>query len=176
MFMENTNNSPEQSIQTEDRRFSLLDFIATGFYSGLSPFAPGTAGTLAALILVYLLYCLFPNIISLSTSSLLAVFIIIIGIISANAVCKSKRYGESGDPKQIVIDEFAGYFVSIVGLSPQLSTLLIAFVWFRLFDIIKPPPIRKIEQLTGGYGIVLDDVIAGIYAAIATRGVLYLTG
>lgn len=163
-----------ESARGQALRIALANFIATGCYSGYSPWAPGTAGTLTSLVLLFLLYNVFPAADSLFTSISLAVLTCIIGIYSANILCRIQHYGETKDPKQIVVDEFAGYFVAVVGLGADLSVLITAFVWFRIFDIVKPPPIRRIEQLPLGYGIVLDDVVAGIYAAIATRATLLL--
>ena len=70
------------------------------------------------------------------------------------------------DPKKVVIDEWAGMAVALIGVPPDLVSYAWAFLFFRIFDVIKPPPARQLEQLPGGYGIVLDDVFAGFYALI----------
>ena len=101
---------------------------------------------------------------------MLALFTTALGIFTADRVFRSGLYGEGReDPQQIVIDEFAGYFVTIIGLPHTTTGLVVGFVLFRLFDIAKPPPIRKVEDLPGGWGIVLDDVMAGVYANLAAR-------
>ena len=69
--------------------------------------------------------------------------------------------------KKIVIDEFAGYFVTIIGGGVDLLSLTVAFVAFRIFDIGKPPPVKQVERLPKGSGVVVDDVVAGIYANLA---------
>ncbi len=154
-------------------KLRIANFFATGFYSGYCPVAPGTAGTLTATVLAGLFYYLIPSLATPFSGILLALFTIIIGIIAANAICDSGCYGEEvKDPQQIVIDEFAGYFVAIIGLEGRLMPMIIAFFCFRLFDITKPPPVRQLENLPRGYGIMLDDVMAGVYAAVLCRAAL----
>lgn len=156
---------------------ALADFIATGFYSGRAPRMPGTAGSAAAAVLVYLFYCIFPGLNTLSANIVLALATTAAGIAAANLVCDAGIYGvEKKDPGPVVIDEFAGYFVTIIGLPAKPLSFAVAFFAFRLFDILKPPPIRKLEQLPRGYGIVADDLLAGVYAALLTRLILLLIG
>lgn len=161
------------------RRAAL--FLATGAYSGLAPIAPGTAGSLVtgvALLFVsdfknpYFLLC---------TALLLSV-----GIWAA---AEAEAHYKRTDAPQVVIDEIVGMLVSVAFLPATLMTVAIAFVCFRLFDIAKPFPIRQAESvgellgplahgsprwfaLAGGLGVMLDDVIAGVYANLATRLVL----
>ena len=154
---------------------AAANMLATGFYSGYCPVAPGTAGTLAAAAGVYLLSFAFPALAMPLESCLLAVFTTALGILCANVVCDSQLYGaDNKDPKQIVIDEFSGYFVTIIGLEHNIASLAVAFACFRLFDILKPPPIKRLERLPRGWGIVLDDVLAGVYAALLARIVLHI--
>ncbi|HQH25783.1 MAG TPA: phosphatidylglycerophosphatase A [Oligoflexia bacterium] len=154
-------------------RIWLANFAATGFYSGYWPWASGTAGSLAAAVLAYFLLNYVPVTASLSGGICLAAAFTLLGVYSANIVCDAGLYGpENKDPKQIVIDEFAGYFVTIIGLGGGIPELAAAFIAFRIFDIIKPPPARQMEQLPRGYGIVLDDIFAGAYAAAGARVLL----
>jgi phosphatidylglycerophosphatase A len=138
------------------RRFVQL--IATFFYLGYSPIAPGTAGTLGALLPFYLLshfshpiYFLF-----------MLGFIILAIWVSAEA-CIS--FGEN-DPNQVVADEVCGYLVTMFLVPAGIATVVLGFFLFRFFDIVKPFPIRRLERLPGGFGIVADDVAAGIYANV----------
>ena len=148
----------------------LADFLATGFYSGRSPIMPGTVGTITAMVFVYLLYQLSPGLTSLSSTAVLATITAILGIICSNALCTSNFYGDSlKDPQQIVIDEFAGYYVAIIGLQGEPLSLGIAFIFFRFFDMLKPPPIRQVERLPLGWGIMADDLLAGVFAGVCTH-------
>ncbi len=132
----------------------LVRLIATGFFSGYSSFAPGTAGSGVALVI----YCLLPPLNSWAWGGLL-VGLFFAGVYTSGA-CE-KAWGK--DPKYVVIDEFVGFFLT-VSLFPQSVLMgIVGFVVFRILDITKPPPARQVEALPGGWGIVGDDVIVGIY-------------
>ena len=73
------------------------------------------------------------------------------------------------DPAQIVIDEVCGYLVTMLYVAPNLTNIITGFILFRFFDIAKPPPLRKLERLPGGVGIVADDILAGIYSNIVLQ-------
>ena len=136
-----------------------IHFFAFGFGSGLSPIAPGTMGTLAVIPIYLLMQPL-----SLLYYGLLVIAISLIGI----WICgeSSKRLGVH-DHKGIVWDEFAGYLITMFAVPFAWQWVIIGFLLFRLFDIWKPWPIYIIDkQLKGGLGIMLDDVLAGIFAAI----------
>jgi phosphatidylglycerophosphatase A len=138
-------------------------FLAFGFGSGLSPVAPGTAGTLAAVPLAWLLkqmpvIWLWPALILLFLA----------GIYLCGAA--SRQLGQH-DPGGIVWDEMVAYWLTVAVFPLHWAWLLGAFVLFRLFDIVKPWPIRAVERrFGGGLGIMLDDVLAAVYAIL----VLYL--
>lgn len=153
----------------------VCDFIATGFYSGLMKPAPGTWGTAAAVIAIAVFHWLAPAVDAL----VIAVFLTAVGIWTANVVWAARIYTggpKADDPGQIVIDEFAGYAVALVGLPMEWKTYIICFFLFRFFDVLKPFPVKWFERFTGGVGIVLDDVAAGIYAACAYRLIVALSG
>jgi phosphatidylglycerophosphatase A len=141
--------------------------FSTWFGCGLSPFAPGTAGSLAAVVIAWLISRLGfsgPHFLILSLA-LLYPAIKAAGIVAAESGRK--------DPQFIVIDEVLGQWFTLAGAHRfDFLTFALAFAIFRFFDIWKPPPIRLIEQIPGGAGIVLDDMMAGIYGAL----VLLLTG
>lgn len=136
----------------------LLKLYCTFLYLGLLPFAPGTFGTLGAVIPYYL--------ISEFKSIPYLITIIIFALISIYITNQSMRFYKSDDPGEIVIDEACGYLFTMFMVPFNWVNVLIGFLLFRFFDILKPYPIRKIEKLRDGYGIILDDVLAGIYSNI----------
>ncbi len=129
--------------------------IATCGYIGYLPFAPGTWASLFGCILLYLL----PGILNHPVT----VTLITIGSI----LCINRMQFPEKDPGYIVVDELAGICVTMVGQVPGITNLLKGFILFRIFDIVKPFPVRRLERLPGGYGIVADDLMAGIYANAA---------
>ena len=138
---------------------ALAKIIATFFYVGLIPKAPGTFGTLAAIPLFYLL-SFTPLYIYLAVT----VLIILISVWASKIV--EELYNKE-DPKQIVADEVCGYLVTMILVPPTITNIFLGFLLFRFFDIAKPYPIRKFEQLPRGWGVVVDDVAAGVYSCIA---------
>jgi phosphatidylglycerophosphatase A len=135
-------------------RDRISEWYATCSYVGYLPFAPGTWGSLLACIIVY--FC--PSIRNP----------IIIALITAGGVVASERArGIDADPGYVVIDEFVGMLVTVAGHSVTFWGLTKGFILFRAFDILKPYPIRKLERLPGGYGIIADDVLAGVFASAA---------
>ncbi len=134
--------------------------IATLGFIGYLPYAPGTFGTALGFLLAVILKPF--------DIQLLVFFILlfIIGIWSSHGA--EKFLGK--DSGHIVIDEFCGYLISVIFIPKSFGYLFAAFVLFRIFDILKPPPIRKIEEkILGGTGIMLDDVLAGMYANICLQ-------
>ncbi len=137
----------------------LFMFIATGAYSGYLPKAPGTWGSLVGVILWLGLgkLALTPYL-----TTVAALFIL--GTISAGA---AEKIVDLGDPGLVVIDEIVGILIALTAIPQKPIPILIGFVLFRLFDIIKPFPIGWLDQhIHGGLGIMLDDVFAGVYALI----------
>jgi phosphatidylglycerophosphatase A len=150
-------------------RERALLFVATGFFIGTVPFAPGTFGSLIGLPVCFLLSRL--NLLQ-SVISILVFILFAIGIASA-----AEKILKQKDPGQIVIDEIAGLMVTFAGLPFNLKTALAGFIIFRVFDILKPFPIRILERrVGGGTGVVLDDVLAGVYGNLILRLVIYITG
>ena len=140
----------------------LVLFLASGLFLGLIPFASGTFGSLLGIPLHWLLGHLpiFLEICSLG-------FVVLISVwISGRA----ELLLGNKDPSQIVIDEVVGMAAALTGAPLEPSLIIIAFLFFRFFDIWKPFPIRYIDRsLPGGWGIVLDDVTAGVMANLAWR-------
>jgi phosphatidylglycerophosphatase A len=137
----------------------IVIFLATGFYVGYSPLVPGTTGTLA----VIPLYLLISH---LSSPYYLAILLSSM-CIAIWASDRAEVIFQSKDCRHIVIDEMVGFLVVMIAVPPTWRNILLGFFLFRALDIIKPFPIRYIEErLRGGYGVVLDDIIAGIYASL----------
>jgi len=131
----------------------ILHFIVTCGYIGRLPFAPGTYASVLGCILIYLFPVPF-------NSPLFVIALVVLSVLCINLM----RFEEK-DPGYIVIDELAGMCVTMAGHSIALVNIAIGFVFFRGFDILKPFPIRQAERLRGGYGIVADDVVAGIFSS-----------
>lgn len=141
--------------------------LATLFGAGRSPVAPGTIGTLAALPAAVLAWRFLP----LWSQAAVAVLVTGAGIWAAGVAAQALGVK---DPGSVVIDEAAGLMVSLIGIPFSWTAAIGAFLIFRVMDVLKPPPADRLERLPGGWGIVLDDVAAGLYANLALRLVLYL--
>jgi phosphatidylglycerophosphatase A len=147
---------------------TLARLLGTWFYLGYVPKGPGTAGSLGALAIAWALHA-YPGI-SGACMALFGVLLIAPAIWAAGRMAKDTG---SKDPQIVVIDEVVGQWITLAGASTlNAKSWIAAFALFRLFDIWKPPPVRQLERIPGGTGIVLDDAMAGIYAAL----VLYLAG
>ena len=146
---------------------SLLRHVAaTWFGTGLSPLVPGTAGTLGTVPLVLVLWWAG----SWPLHVLMTVAIVLIGIWASGDA--ERRYGRK-DPGAIVIDETAGYLVATLAFPLTWWHLLGSFALFRAFDILKPWPAGRLERLPGAYGIMIDDLFAGLYANLVLRLALW---
>ncbi|MDA0709682.1 MAG: phosphatidylglycerophosphatase A [bacterium] len=143
----------------------LTRLIATGFFSGYSVIAPGTAGSAVALIL----YCLLPDLGFWQWTALLLITTLVAVYTSGQG---EKAWGK--DPGYVVIDEVVGFFVTVCFLPQSVLLGIAAFFLFRVLDIIKPAPARQAEDLPGGWGIVMDDVFAGIYGNLILRGIAFI--
>lgn len=130
--------------------------LATWFGCGFSPIAPGTVGTLGALPLYFAVRGLGPL-------ALLAVAAVLffVGTWAAGVVASEAR---SGDPQIVVIDEVVGVLAALAASPLRLEAVALTVVLFRIFDMTKPFPARAAERLPGGWGIVVDDVVAGAWA------------
>ena len=143
--------------------------IATLFYSGYAPIAPGTAGTAVVAVLYWLVFLLISPLDTVGWCVVLAIAFAV-GVYTADRA--APEWGK--DPGQVVIDEGVGFLFTVALLPTGAWTAIVGFFVFRAFDIFKPPPARQLEALPGGWGIVVDDVIAGIYGNLAIRLVWYL--
>lgn len=160
-------SSSNPKIQLKQLRDPVV-FIALGLGSGLAPKAPGTAGTLLAVPL-YLVMQNMP--LSLYLAVTLAITLSGIWICTYSA----KKLGVHDHPA-IVIDEIAGFLITMIAVPPGWHWVLMGFILFRLFDVLKPWPISWLDRnLKGGVGIMLDDVVAGLVSLGILHGSLYLS-
>ena len=141
-------------------RLALL--LATAGYVGLAPVAPGTWGSAAGVCLL-LLVRLTGN---AGFEALLLAVVLAVGVWAATAA--ERHYGRT-DPGAIVIDEIAGMLVALFWIPVGWPGLLVGFLAFRAFDIVKPFPARTAERLPAGWGVMADDVVAGLYAYLTVR-------
>lgn len=142
--------------------------FATGFGSGYSPVAPGTAGSAVGLLFVWAM-----STFSLSGQIVAVALVSLLSMVAADIVAKSVGLK---DPGLIVADEIAGMMVTMVAIPLTATSLFLGFILFRVMDVVKPPPARQFEHFKGGVGIVADDLMAGVYAHLALRGILLLIG
>ncbi len=155
--------SPDRFSEGWSMGTLFIKAAATGLGTGLSPFAPGTVGTIPG-VLLYLLIVPFPRPLYFLT---ILVFICLAVYIAHQA----EKIFQEKDSSKIVIDEMAGFLVVMSFVPPSPVNVVAGFVLFRFFDILKPFPVGLIDKrIHGGYGIVGDDVMAGVYGAV----ILYL--
>jgi len=177
-----TDSTPDKNAATVS---SLAErIIATGFFAGYVPGIPGTAGSLVGILLYLIPGC--ENPVVLIPIILLAFHV---GVYCSEKVArdfgermtpaasfvKSQIHGDRNlphDPSVIVIDEIVGMLIALAFLPKTVTMVVLGFVLFRLFDIVKPFPVRNFERLPRGWGIMLDDVAAGVYANVVCRIVL----
>jgi len=145
----------------------LFTFIATGAYFGYSPYAPGTIGTLwgAAIVFLTASWPLYAKAIIIAASFAVSVI----------AAGQAETFFAVKDPPEIICDEVCGFLVAFFLIPFTLFNLILVFIFFRFFDIVKPYPVNFIDKrLGGGLGITLDDVMAGVYANIAAHIIIML--
>ncbi len=164
-------NSHKHSLPRKDllqrvRLSKPSHLLAFGFGSGLARFMPGTFGSLAAIPFVYAL-----SFLPLWGYLLLTLLATLVGIWICDVAAEDLKVH---DHPSIVWDEFAGMFITFIAIPLNPLSLILGFALFRFFDIVKPWPIRWADkQVEGGLGIMLDDVIAGVFAAVALHAVLF---
>lgn len=140
--------------------------LATAGYVGFFPFAPGTAGSAVGLVIYALIRAAHNPTIEIAA----LVVTLVVGVWSADVV--ERTLGK--DPGPVVIDEVLGMLVTLLWLNVTISGALVGFFFFRVLDVMKPYPANRLEHLHGGPGIMLDDLMAGIYANLALRLLILL--
>lgn len=163
----------------EEKETRFMDrFLATGFFSGYSPFAPGTMGALVATVMWVVGTMFFDYCCMLWVTAACIVLFTLASIAPINRL--EKVWGE--DPSRVVVDEMVGVWICLL-VVPQTELFgttywiytLMAFALFRLFDIWKPLGVRKMESIGGGWGVMMDDILAGVYGALVMLAIRYLT-
>ena len=147
-------------------KLRISEIIGTVFYVGRSPFAPGTMGSLVALLVWYILK---PSIID-------PLFLLITGGVFFIGIAVSTvliDVWNEKDPKEIVIDEWVGMWISLYLVPHTILWGLVAFFFFRVFDILKPGPVQVMDDMDDAIGVMMDDVVAGILACLVTQSLLY---
>jgi len=148
---------------------TLAYLVATAGNVGRIPFVPGTFGTLAAVPLAYLVARANHPLVSLAALAAVTVA----GVWAAGVV---EKHEARTDPTLVVIDEVAGFLVTMAFLPATPRLLLGGFLVFRVLDIIKPPPAGRAEKFPGGFGIMADDLIVGVYANLILRAGIHFIG
>lgn len=141
--------------------------LASAFGAGYSPVASGTVGSFVTVVAIWLLPL---------TPLRIAVALVIVVLVGIWAGSRVERVLGKKDPGVIVVDEVAGMLLSVILLPRTIPVLITAFLLFRLFDIWKPFPARESQALTGGMGVMVDDLIAGVYALVLVLGARALFG
>ncbi|MGQ9646475.1 MAG: phosphatidylglycerophosphatase A family protein [Thermodesulfobacteriota bacterium] len=140
---------------------SIILLLASGCGAGYVPAAPGTAGTAFAIPIFLVL--------SLISSPLHELTILAFFFFASWISGEAERFWGRRDHPKIVIDEIMGYLVTMLWVPKTTLFIILGFFLFRFFDVVKPPPIRLLEKVKGGYGVVLDDVLAGVYANVVLQ-------
>lgn len=160
------------NIKTFSERTYL--FLASGTYLGYSPFAPGTVGTLWGIPVAIAITLIIPSSMGLyATIALQAAIIVVLTVIAVIVASGAAKVLNTKDPGLIVCDEIVGFCVAAFMVELTLINIILVFILFRIFDILKPLPVSLIDKkVEGGLGIVLDDIAAGVYANIAAHIIL----
>lgn len=149
-------------------KFSVI--IGCGALGHKLPLLQGTVGTIEAVLLYLGILLWYPE----RANLLVYAFILLFTLLSVILGGLAENYFKSKDPPAFVLDEIAGFFCSVLFLPYGYFYLILAFVLFRFFDVWKPFPIRKLQELPAGVGIVVDDLLAGFYANICCQAIYYL--
>ena len=147
-------------------KLKISEIIGTVFYVGRSPFAPGTMGSLIALLAWFILKPLIIDPLFLLITG--GLFFIGIAVSTILIEAWNKK-----DPKEIVIDEWVGMWISLYLVPHTILWGFVAFFFFRLFDILKPGPVQMMDDMDDSIGVMMDDVVAGILACLVTQSLLY---
>ena len=151
----------------------LAEIITTGFYTGKIPLMPGTFGSWASACLFALFHFYFPNFFILKNILIIIAITFILGLFFSH-LWVTYLAPQEKDPGYIVIDEWVGQWLAYIFTPFGFGYLFFGFVLFRVFDIVKPIPINQSQKLPGGFGIMIDDVLAGLFAGLILWGFHFL--
>jgi len=141
--------------------------IATVFKAGYIPIAPGTVGSIIGLLVFWLI----KDYASFTIEMFVAAALFFAGVWASTIV---EQVLERHDPGVVIVDEVVGMLVALMLLPPTITVMFLAFLLFRVFDIIKPYPARWCEQLSRGWGIMTDDIVAGLYVNVLIHIILWI--
>jgi phosphatidylglycerophosphatase A len=150
-----------------DGRTRLAVLVATAGGAGWAPLAPGTVASALTAVFLWL--------VPFSRAGVVA-FLVVVTVVGTWAGHEAERAMGTKDPGAIVIDEVAGMTLSVLLLPLTASVLVVAFLFFRLFDVVKPFPANIAQRLPGGVGVMVDDLIAGLYALAAVAAMRTVAG
>ncbi|MCK5852825.1 phosphatidylglycerophosphatase A [bacterium] len=145
---------------------NLSKFIATFAGVGLFPIAPGTVGSIAGLGVLWAMSFASSESYQVILQLLFLIIFIPVGVMASSAY--EKHFGKI-DPKEVVVDEVVGIMITLFALPFTWINIIAGFILFRFFDIVKPFPIGKLQNIKGGWGIMADDIAAGIVSAVILR-------
>ncbi|MCX6178124.1 MAG: phosphatidylglycerophosphatase A [Chlorobiales bacterium] len=149
-----------------DRKLFVAKILSTCFGLGYFPVAPGTVTSIAAVVCYFFIPSLH------YTPFLLSLVLLLTAVGIWGGMLMEEKYGS--DPSIVTIDELAGQWLALAALPEGLLSVLLSFIFFRFFDIAKPGPVDAAQRFTGGWGIMADDVLAGLFANLCVRGVFAL--
>lgn len=149
---------------TNPMRQRIILFFVTGAGAGYIPWAPGTAGTIVAVPLSLALNRIAGRSLPLALVTLAAFIALAVWLSGAG-----EKIFRQKDSRKIVVDEIAGFLLADFAAPAAIGPVLLAFLLFRFFDILKPFPIRRMERIPGGLGVALDDAVAGLYTFVVVR-------
>ncbi len=152
----------------------IKDFLLTAFYAGRSPIAPGTMGTLVAMVLYIVENYFFGHVLGDSILYINLVVVLVLVYPSVKLCDFGEVYYNEKDPQNIVLDEVMGYWTALLFVPFSFTAAMAGFILFRIFDIVKPFPADSLQSLKGGWGIMIDDYIAGIYACAVLHLLLWI--
>lgn len=141
--------------------------VATCLGAGYAPFAPGTVGSAVGLLVYAAVRAAGGGVVEVAA----VIVVFAVGVWAASAA--ERHFGRT-DPGPVVIDEVAGMLVTVLFVPVSITGAILAFLLFRVFDVVKPYPANRLERLHGGFGIMADDVMAGVYANVVLRGAWWL--
>lgn len=144
----------------------LIILFTSGCYLGYSPIVSGTVGTLGGVVL----YLLLGRYAQVPSYAIITAAIFLLGILAST---KAEAIHGKKDSGKIVIDEIVGFMVTMLAIPMSWKYVAAGFFIFRLLDVIKPFPIRRLESFDGGFGVMADDFIAGIYGNLIMHGLIY---
>jgi phosphatidylglycerophosphatase A len=169
-----------KALRIEGAADFMAVFVATGFGAGFIPFGPGTWGSIVGLLIAYELITAFGSD-TLFPQNILIAAGVVFAALGVWASDRAEKIFDRKDAGQIVIDEVFGQIISFVFIAPYLAGpgakwrwWVAGFALFRAFDIFKPYPINRLQGLSGGLGVMMDDALAGVYAAAALSLLLTL--